>query len=169
MWRGETSARQLRAEVSTMKVALNLLMIAVVAACGQTSASPSPAQATPSPEKFGVATLSETKCSFEMPDSLPLHEVSFSLVNKTKYTGRFIFSNIHDGHTFKDLIDYWNSPMGQVERPSFITEIGLTDVPTNTSSEMVAPVAVAGTYAFNCGYLGETGTVTGFFHELRAG
>jgi hypothetical protein len=152
-----------------MKVAQLLFVIAIAAACGQTTASPSSAQATPTPEKFGIVTLSETACSFEMPDSLPVHAVSISLVNKTKYTGHFSFVHIHDGYTFKDLIDYWNSPVGQVQHPSFITEIRQADVLADGTRELVTPVELKGTYAMSCVYADETNKVTGFFHELKAG
>ena len=104
-----------------------------------------------------------------MPDQLPKGAmVSFTLINKTKYLGRFIFSYIEEGHTFQDLLDYWNGPMGQVERPSFITEIGLWNVNTGGRSQIAAPVVLSGTYAFHCGYPDDTGKVIGFFHELRA-
>jgi|SRR5690242_8160890 len=150
-----------------MKVALNLLLIAMVAACGQPSSGPSPAQATPTPEKFGTATLSETACSFEMPDNLPLRAVSISLVNKSKYTGHFSLVHIHDGHTFKDVVDYWNSPLGPVQHPSFITEIRQVDVPADGTREAVATVMQKGSYALSCVYADETNQVTGFFHELK--
>ena len=152
-----------------MKVAQLLFVIAIAAACGQATESPSPAQATPTPEKFGIATLLETACTFEMPDSLPVHAVTISLVNKTKYTGHFSFVHIHDGYTFMDLIDYWNSPMGQVQHPSFITEIRQADVLANGSRDLVMPVELKGTYAMSCVYADETNKVTGFFHELKAG
>jgi hypothetical protein len=152
-----------------MKVALNLFVIAIVVACGQTSASPSPTHASPTPEKVGTATLSETGCTFEMPNQIPLHEVRFSLVNKTKYTGHFSLVHIHDGYSFKDVIDYWNSPMGQVRHPSFITEILQADVLADGTREVVAPVVVKGAYAMSCVYADQTNKVTGFFHELKAG
>lgn len=153
-----------------MKLALNLVAIAILAtACGQTPPNRTQAQATPAPEEVGTATLSEAGCNFDMPDQLSLHEVKFSLVNKTKYTGHFSFIKIHDGYTFKDLIDYWNSPMGQVQHPSFITEIRQADVLADGTRDVVAPVVLKGTYTLSCVYADETNKVTGFFHELKAG
>jgi hypothetical protein len=153
-----------------MKLALILFAIAILAtACGQTSAGPTQAQATASPEKVGTATLSATGCDVEMLNQLPLHEVTVSLANKTKYTGHFSFVKIHDNHTFKDLIDHWNSPLGPVEHPSFITEIRQADVLADASREVVVPFALKGSYALGCVYVDETNKPTGFFHELKAG
>ena len=151
-----------------MKLSVLLTLVVIVAACGSETAVGT--QSSPTPQVFGSATLSDTDCAFAMPDKMPLGEVRFTLVNKTAYTGRFILGNIHQGYTFKDLIDYWNGPMGQVEAPSFMSELRLVDVSTNSSGEMVAAVAVAGTYAFQCGYLDPgNGKVKGFWHELKAG
>ena len=153
-----------------MRALLVLAAFAMVAACGETSASPSQAAASPTAERFGTATLTETACNVEMPNNLPLRTVSFSLVNKSKYVGHFIFLIIEDGRTFKDLVDYWNSPMGQEQRPSFVTEIAAADVSTNSSDQMVATVVRAGTYAIHCGYLDRaTNKVTGFWHVLKTG
>jgi hypothetical protein len=151
-----------------MRAAKSLIMVAVLAmACGQ-SAGQTQTQASSTPQNVGGATLSETGCNFEISNHLPLHLVSFTLVNKTKYSGRFLFSNINHGSTFQDLIDYWNGPMGRVERPGFVTEIGNVDVPANGSGEMVVPITLPGTYAFSCGYADENAKVTGFFLELNA-
>jgi hypothetical protein len=146
------------------RFALTLLAVVVVA-CGEPtpSAGALPAQ-SPTPERIGTATLSETACDFAMPDSLPLRIVEFSVINNTGHTGRFILVYIENGHTYKDLIDYWNGPMGQVERPNFITEIALVDVPTKSAGEMVTSIVQQGSYAFNCGYMNDAGKVTGFWH-----
>lgn len=151
-----------------MKLSVLLILVATMAACGSETVVGT--QSSPTPQVFGSATLSDTVCAFAMPDNMPLGEVRFTLVNKTAYTGRFILGSIHQGYTFKDLIDYWNGPMGQVEAPSFMSELRLADVSSNSSREMVATVAVAGTYAFHCGYLDPaSGKVKGFWHELEAG
>ena len=153
-----------------MRSAMNLVVVVMLAvACGQGSAGQTKTATSPTPQSVGTATLSETGCSFELPYHLPLHLISFTLVNKAKSSGRFLFSNIHDGSTFQDLLDYWNGPTGRLQRPGFVTEIGNVDVPSNSSGEMVVLVALAGTYAFSCGYADESGKVTGFFHELKAG
>lgn len=145
-----------------------LVVVAVAAACGSETAEST--HSSPTPQVFGTATLSETGCAFAMPDNLPLREVKFTLVNKTAYAGRFILGYIHDGHTFKDLIDYWNGPSGQGGEPDFTSEIRFVDVRTSGSGEMVATIVVAGTYAFHCGYFDPAiGKVRGFWHELKAG
>jgi len=151
-----------------MKVALSLLVIAMVASCGQSSASSPQVQASPTPERFGTATLSETACSFEMPDNLPLHEVSFSLVTRTRYTGHFGLIRIDNEHTYRELVDFWYGHNGLVA-PSFSALVAETAVPPNSSGQLVATVSLKATYAFHCGYNDDSGKVTGFFHELRAG
>jgi hypothetical protein len=154
-----------------MKVGLSLLAAVILAvACGSGPAQPGQAQSTPTQTIFGSAALSATACDFEMAGRLPLQVVRFKLVNQTKYTGRFILSNIHEGHMFQELLDYWNGPQGQVEAPKFASELALVDVPPGKSDAMIVSVSQAGTYAFHCGYFDpDAGKVIGFFHELKAG
>jgi hypothetical protein len=154
-----------------MKLALNLFFVFAIlaAACGQTAARPVQTQASPLPEKVGTATLSETGCNLETANQLPLHEVTFSLVNKTTYTGHFAFAKIQDGYTIKDVIDYWNSPTGKIVHPSFITQVRQADVVANGTREVVVPLVLKGSYALGCVYADETNNVMGFFQELKAG
>lgn len=145
-----------------------LLAIGILAAsCGQTPTGT--ATSSPSPVLIGTATLSETGCVVEIPDRLPLRQVTIKLANNTRYTpGRFILIEIHDAHTFQELIDYGNS--GQAGAPDFISEASLVDVPSNSSGEMVVGIAHAGSYAFDCGYPDDNGKVIGFLHgPMRAG
>lgn len=153
-----------------MRVALSLMAVAILeVACSSGSTPPGPAQ-SPTLTIFGSATLSAIACNFEMPSQLPLQVVRFKLVNQTKYTGRFILSGIDEGHTFQELLDYWNGPLGQVRAPTFVSELELIDVPAGKADVMVASVSLAGTYAFHCGYRDpDAGKVIGFFHELKAG
>jgi|GEM_PF-2627502 len=154
-----------------MRVALSLMAVVIVAiACGSESTQPGQVQSTSTLTIIGSATLSETACNFAMPSELPLQVVRFKLVNQTKYTGRFILSNIHEGHTFQELLDYWNGPQGQVQAPTFGSELELIDVLANKTDVMIASVSLVGTYAFHCGYFSpDAGKVIGFFHELKAG
>ena len=103
-----------------------------------------------------------------MPDRLPTASLSFSLVTRTKYTGHFGLIRIDDQHTFKELVDAWYGSNGQVA-PSFGALIGEQAVPPNSSGRLDATITLKGAYAFHCGYKDESGKVTGFFHELRAG
>ena len=143
----------------------------VAAACGQTATqtgvSPTP-QASPTPQEVGTATLTETECDFAMPDRLPTTLLSFNLVTQTKFTGHFGLIRIDDEHTYKDLVDLWYSSSGQVA-PSFGALVAEQAVPPNSSGRLVATITLKGTYAFHCGYKDESGKVTGFFHELKAG
>ena len=149
-----------------MRVVLLLSVIALLAsACGQTSTQ---SLASPTPERFGTATLTETNCDFAMPSALPMHPVSFGLVNKTKFTGHFGLLNINDDHTFQNLVDFWNGHGGLVPAP-FATLITEQAVPANGSMELVATVSARGTYAFHCGFHDQDDKVTGFWHELKAG
>ena len=154
-----------------MRLAVYTLAIVILcAACEQQASTTPVARPSPSPAAFGTATLSETACNIHMPTQLPMGVVRFTLVNQTKYSGHFILGNIHKGHTFQELLDYWNGPMGQVQQPAFASEVESTDVSAGKSDEMVAVVSVPGVYAFHCGYLSpDTGNVIGFWHELRAG
>lgn len=154
-----------------MRSVLSLLTVVVIAvACGNEAAQPGHAQSTPTPTIFGSATLSATACNVEVGGQLPLQVVRFKLDNQTKYTGRFILSNIYEGHTFQELLDYWNGPQGQVEAPKFASELALIDVPPGKTDVMIVSVSASGTYAFHCGYFSpEAGKVIGFFHELKAG
>jgi len=154
-----------------MRLALCALALVILcAACGQQASSAPAARPSPSRAVFGTATLSETACNVDMPSQMPMGVVRFRLVNETRYSGHFILGNIHEGHTFQELLDYWNGPMGQVQQPSFASEVEFMDVSAGKSDEMVALVSVAGVYAFHCGYLSpDTGKVIGFWHELKAG
>jgi len=155
-----------------MRFVLRIFAIAtLVAACGQTATqtgvSPTP-QASPTPNEVGTATLTETECDFAMPDRLPTTLLGFSLVTRTKYTGHFGLIRIDDEHSYKDLVDSWYGSGGQVA-PSFGALVAEKAVPPNSSGRLVATITLKGTYAFHCGYQDESGKVTGFFHELRAG
>lgn len=154
-----------------MKLVLSVMAVVILAAaCGSGSTQPGQAKSSSTETVVGSATLSATACNFEMAGRLPLQVVRFELDNQTKYTGRFILSNIYEGHTFQELLDYWNGPQGQVEAPAFASELALVDVPPGKTDVMIVSVSVAGTYAFHCGYFSpEAGKVIGFFHELKAG
>ncbi|HSS60743.1 MAG TPA: hypothetical protein VLK30_04715 [Candidatus Limnocylindrales bacterium] len=144
--------------------------VTLAVGCGSESGQPGQAQLTPTPTIFGSATLSANACNFAMPGQLPLQVVRFKLVNQTQFTGRFILSNIHDGHTFQELLDYWNGPLGQVQAPTFGSELKSIDVQAGKTDVMTASISLAGTYAFHCGYFSpDAGKVIGFFHELKAG
>jgi len=103
-----------------------------------------------------------------MPDRLPTTLLSFNLVTRTKFTGHFGLIRIDDEHTYKDLVDFWYSSGGQLA-PSFSALVAEQAVPPNSSGRLVATIMLKGTYAFHCGYKDESGKVTGFFHELKAG
>ena len=152
-----------------MRFALRMIAIAMfVAACGQSQSSVSPAPHTsPTPHEVGTATLTETGCDFAMPDSIPMTVLSFGLVARTKYTAHFSVIRVDDGHTFKEMVDYWYAHLGMEAR--FGTLIAEKAVRPNDSDKLVATITLKGTYAFHCGYKDENGTVTGFFHELNAG
>lgn len=74
----------------------------------------------------------------------------FKLINKTTYMGRFIFVQIHEGHSYQELMDQSNagSPDGP---PPFVTEYGIEDVQPEGSGALTASID-AGTYAVHCGY-----------------
>lgn len=150
----------------TRHTAVALLAIALLATgCGERSTKPAASSPTApsSPETIGTATLAETGCQVDVPDHLPLHSVTFKLVNNTRYSpGRFILIHIHSGHTYQDLISYEKS--GQAGAPDFISEISLVDVPSKSSGQMVTRIPYAGVYAFDCGYPDDTGRVVGFTH-----
>ena len=141
----------------------------VLVACEQ---APSTAVVSPSPaaaaKTFGMATLSAEACNFAMPDVMPVELVKFHLVNSTTKTGRFILGQILPGHTFQELLDYWNGPNGQLGPPNFTSEVALQDVSAGGSDDMPASIPAEGTYAFHCGYVNDSGTVTAFWHELHA-
>ena len=85
-----------------MRPAPILLAIALmVAACGETS---NQVHASPTPELFGTATLSDTRCDFAMPQQVPKGVLKFRVVNHASFDGRFMLVRIHDGHTFQELI-----------------------------------------------------------------
>jgi hypothetical protein len=152
-----------------MRLVVYTLAIVMLSAACEQQASPA-ARPSPSPAMFGTATLSETACTIDMPSQLPMGVVHFALVNQTKYSGRFILGNIHQGHTFQELVDYWNGPEGQVQQPSFASEVESMDVSAGKSDEMAATVSVPGVYAFHCGYVSpDTGKAVAFWHELKAG
>lgn len=153
-----------------MRLAVFTLAIVIFcSACEQQASTVPAARPSPSPAVFGTATLSEKACNVDMPFQLPMGVVRFTLVNQTKYSGHFMLGNIHAGHTFQELLDYWNGPMGQVQQPTFASEVEFMDVSAGKSDEMVALVSVPGVYAFHCGYLSpDTGKVIGFWHELKA-
>jgi hypothetical protein len=155
-----------------MRFAVRMIAIAMFAtACSQTATrtaiSPTP-QASPTPQEVGTATLTETACDFAMPDRIPATLLGFSLVARTKYTGHFGLIRIDDAHTYKELVDLWYGSGGQVA-PSFSALVAEQAVPPNSSGRLVATITLKGAYAFHCGYTDESGKVTGFFHELRAG
>lgn len=141
-------------------------LVSIAIACGE---RPSSSQ-TQTPDNGGKATLSEAGCDFQLRDRLALRPVIFNVVNTTKYSGRFIFARIHEGHTFEELVAHWNGPLGKLTRPDFVTELSLVDIPTNGSGVINIAISIAGAYAFHCGYRDETGTVTGFWHgPMQAG
>ena len=144
---------------------LVLVLAVAMAACGTTQ---QPAASVSSSPVVITATLSATACDVVAPDHMSLSRVSFHLVNNTKVTGRFILGWVMPGHTFQDLVDWWNSPDGQTGPPDFTTEIGLLDVGSGNSRDMAVSIIHAGTYAFHCGYVNDKGTVTAFWHELKA-
>ena len=149
-----------------MRFVVSLMAAVLLAsACGQ---GPTQAQASPTPEKFGTATLTETNCDYAMPNVLPLRLVSFTLVNKTRYTGHFGLVKIDNDHTFQNLVDFWNSPRGKVEPAPFTALITEQAVATNGSQELVATIKDKATYALHCGYKDENENLTGFWHELKA-
>lgn len=155
-----------------MRFVVGMIAIATLAAaCGQTATetavSPTP-QASPTPQEVGTATLTQTSCDFAMADRLPMTLLSFTVVTRTSFTGHFGLIHIEDGHTYKELVDSWYSSGGQVA-PSFGALVAEQAVPPNSSDRLVATITLKGTYAFHCGYKDETGKVTGFYHELKAG
>ncbi len=150
--------------------AILLTVVALGGGCDEAGSTPVAATPSSTQKEFGTATLSETACAFAMPDKMPLEVVRFKIVNNTKYTGRYILGHIHDGHTFNELLDYWNGPMGQVKEADFATQIEFADVSAGGSDVMLASVTAPGVYAFHCGYYSpDAGKVIGFWHELRAG
>ena len=149
---------------------LAVVVVAIaLASCDSTPAAGGASAASPSPHIFGTATLSATACDLVTPDHMPLELLTFRLVNNTlKTPGRFFLARIAPDHSFQDVVDWWNGPMGQVKAPSFLSEIALVDVAAGKTDEMVADISTVATYAFHCGYVNDAGTVTGFWHQLVA-
>ncbi len=159
----------LRALISSIaQPALAAIAVATVG-CGQpvTTASSSPSPSASS-GPIGKATLSDTACNVAIPDLLPLGVVSFTVVNTTAHQGRFFLVLIGEGHTFKDVVDWWSGPSGQVGPPAWVTDMGSIDVPAGKSDEMLVAIRHEGGYAFHCGYVNDSGKVTAFWHELHA-
>ena len=159
----------LRARVSGIpRVALVAIVVATVG-CEQvattTSTSPSPAASS---APIGIATLSDTACNVAIPDVLPVDVMSFTVVNATAHRGRFLLLLIGEGRTFKDIVDWSSGPSGQVGPPAWVSQLGSIDVPAGKSDEMQVAISLEGLYAFHCGYVNDSGTVTAFWHELHA-
>ncbi len=148
--------------------ALVAIAVATVG-CGQPVTT---ARSSPSPSAssgpIGKATLSDTACNVAVPDVLPVGVVSFTVVNTTTHQGRFFLVLIGEGHTFKDLVDWWNGPSGQVGPPAWLSDAGAIDVPAGKSGELLVAISQEGTYAFHCGYVNGSDKVTAFWHELHA-
>src|SRR5262249_29429659 len=127
-----------RARFSRLDCLCTALIAAVAVGCGSTPPAPgvsaSP-QAISAPIRSGP--LTGTTCTPAMPPTLPVRRVTSHLINGTRTTGRFILALIQPGHTFQELLDYWNGPNGQNgQPPAFLTEVALTDVPANKSGDM---------------------------------
>lgn len=117
--------------------------------------------ASATPVDLGTVTISDSACAFDAPSRLPVGRIRLKLVNMTTHAfARFILIKLTGGHTFKDLEDLTKN--GFPERPDWVTEPALIDVPRGETRIMDAAVT-RGQYAFHCGYPDDSGGATAFW------
>lgn len=144
--------------VALVGIVASLALAGCGPASGSTGSSLRPT-ASATPVQLGTATISATACVFDAPSRLPVGPIRLKVVNNTQKTARFFFVKLNDGHTFQELDNLTNHATSN--RPDWVTEQGLLDVPRGETGIVEATVT-EGPYAFHCGYPNDSGGVTGF-------
>jgi hypothetical protein len=134
--------------------------VLLIAACGPPAAN-STASPIATAKAVGTATLSDKDCTFDAASRLPAGLLVFKLVNTTRLPSRFIWIKLKEGHTFKDLDDLQKS--GITEKPEWVEDAAVVDVPPSVSGKMEAPTLDGVNYAFHCGIVNPDGSVTAFW------
>jgi hypothetical protein len=146
------------ARIASAAIAITLALAGCGPASGSTGPSPSPTvSGTPVP--LGTATISATACVLDAPSRLPVGPVRLKVVNNTQKTARFFLIKLYGGHSFQELDSLTNH--GTSNRPDWVAEQGLVDVPRGETVIMEATIT-QGSYALHCGYPNDGGGVTGF-------